>query len=158
MKTVLLLRHAQAQDGGGQEDKYRNLTDKGLNDAKSIGQKLAQYEFHPDIIFSSSAYRTEQTGQALESYFDELEMVLTDDLYNASPLQIIEFMEALPESYSCVIVIAHNPGISMCYNQLSGDDRYFAPGEGAILNIDVAYWQELEAGDCNIAGRIEHQG
>lgn len=158
MKTVLLLRHGQAQEGGGQEDKYRNLTEKGTGDAKSLGEKLAHHGFHPEIIFSSSAYRTQQTGEAIKTHFDGLEMVLTDDLYNASPLEIIEFIEAIPESYSNIIVVAHNPGISMCYNQLSGDDQYFAPGEGAILDVDIASWQELETGDCTIAGRIEHKG
>ena len=58
MKNIFIIRHAKADNANRANlDIDRQLTEKGIKDAESIGQLLFDLGMTPDIIISSPAKR-----------------------------------------------------------------------------------------------------
>ncbi len=60
---LYLVQHAEAK--GKQEDPFRGLTKKGLDDIKKTAQHVSSLEIKPDQIFHSGKKRAKQTAQIL---------------------------------------------------------------------------------------------
>ena len=122
MKTLLILRHAKSGwDDPDLPDHDRPLTERGKKDAKRIGQLLLERGLVPDQIISSTAKRARKTASKVAKacgYAGEVEM--TNRLYLASPLQIIEVLREVGDECSTVLVVAHNPGLEELLGQLTG--------------------------------------
>ena len=64
VRTLVLLRHAKADNPFGMADADRPLTERGLRDARAAGRWLAQQAL-PELVLCSPARRTRQTWQAV---------------------------------------------------------------------------------------------
>ncbi len=80
MKTLYILRHAEAAPGS--PDEQRHLTDKGRTQAKQVGQAMREKGWHPATIFCSPATRTKQTWEGLDLSGPKPDF--KKDIYNAS--------------------------------------------------------------------------
>ena len=58
---LIIMRHAKAEPFGDKGDSERELTDKGLKQAKAVGKGIESLGLVPDQISCSSATRTRQT-------------------------------------------------------------------------------------------------
>jgi phosphohistidine phosphatase len=115
-RTLLLLRHAKAQQSQGLPDHDRGLAVRGRRDARAVGQWLSDpsRDLALDLALCSTSERTRQTldglcaGGALvrESRFDER-------IYNASAASLLGVLLEVPDSVNTVLLIGHAPGIPM---------------------------------------------
>ncbi len=64
-KTLVLVRHAKAEEGQGKPDHDRELTDRGRRDAEAVGAWLHGNGLGPDLVIASTSQRTRQTWEAL---------------------------------------------------------------------------------------------
>ena len=48
MKTLLVIRHAKAEDGFGLKDSDRSLSERGLNDAPAMAWRVADKKINID--------------------------------------------------------------------------------------------------------------
>ena len=90
MKRVFLIRHAEAGfSGGGRGDHGRELTDEGRNQARQLGQLLAEAGI--ETVLASSASRAAQTaaGMGLSA-----PVTLLDELYNAGTPDLLAVLAA----------------------------------------------------------------
>src|SRR6266480_3652337 len=63
MKTLLLLRHAKSsKEDPGLRDFDRPLNERGVMDARLVGDFIRQQKIQPDLIISSPAERARQTA------------------------------------------------------------------------------------------------
>ncbi len=106
MKRLYVLRHAQA-GSYTPTDHERGLTDFGVRQALSIASKISGVDFGYAIV--SDAERTQRTFSALEVNVDVL---ISDEAYNASALQLEALVRNTPAHVENVLLIAHNPGVS----------------------------------------------
>jgi phosphohistidine phosphatase len=115
MRQLLLLRHAKSSwDDAAQSDHGRALDASGLEAAVAIGGALRALGLAPDLILVSSARRTLQTLEALETPepWDEAPLVEPmDALYLATAPQLLAVLNKVPETVRSVLVIGHNPGL-----------------------------------------------
>jgi len=152
MKTLLILRHAKSGwDVPDLPDHDRPLTERGKKDAKRIGQLLLERGLVPDQIISSTAKRARKTASKVAKacqYAGEVEM--TNRLYLASPLQIIEVLREIGDECSIVLVVAHNPGLEEFLRQLTGQPEPMPTATLAQVSVDVDSWQGLSvpSGGC----------
>ena len=115
MKTLYLLRHAKSGwHDASLRDHDRPLEPRGERDAAKMGQRWAHQHIKPELIIASSAVRTQATAQIVA---DELaykaEDILTNErLYAATPETLLAVIEALDDSLSRVMLVAHNPGLT----------------------------------------------
>jgi phosphohistidine phosphatase len=98
---VILWRHAEAEAGG--PDAERKLTEKGLEQARSVGQwlrkRLKNYQ-----ILSSPAVRARETAAGLDERFGILKQLYG----SASPAEVLESV-GWPDGEGTVILVGHQP-------------------------------------------------
>jgi len=165
-RHLILMRHATAGSGGGR-DHERRLTARGLDEAHRVGVALASAGPVPDHVLCSSAIRCRETWDAVRaglglearSDSDAADSVSTDsvstdfekDLYNASADEILRVLAGASDARS-VLLLAHNPGVSMMALELArgsdvGLERMrsgFTPASIACFEIE-GDWSSLSA-------------
>ncbi|MFI7430275.1 SixA phosphatase family protein [Micromonospora sp. NPDC049836] len=123
-RTLLLLRHAKTEQNQDMPDMERPLTVRGHADAAAAGAWLARHALLPDLVLCSPALRTRQTWHGVE-----LGMTGSPDeggpagplpavryepaAYDARPEALLELVRSVPADLGTVLLIAHNPGISL---------------------------------------------
>lgn len=141
MKTVILLRHAQAVDGFQPVSDFdRALTAQGQEDILKVKHYLAHLKI--DQAICSPALRTRQTLAALEL---SAPIDYDDAVYNASPERLLMKIWTCPETVETVLLVAHNPGIAELAVELQIHNekiRNFPPASCAILEGNFSHWTD----------------
>ncbi len=121
-KIIFVLRHAQsAGKQSGQRDYDRLLTPQGEEEARSCGKKFSEQNNFPDLILCSAAARTRQTlGLFNETHSIPSEKIqFREDLYDALMTHLLEIIGELPDDINNVMIVGHNPGISLFASELA---------------------------------------
>ncbi len=109
MPILALFRHAKAAPPlNGQRDFDRPLTGRGRDDARGMGEILANYAIDQAIV--SAAGRTCETWEIARAAFRaEPPTSIEPGLYLCRPAVLIERIRAIPDSRQGAVVIGHNP-------------------------------------------------
>jgi phosphohistidine phosphatase len=144
-RTLILLRHAHADDGGWRSDRDRPLSPRGLVDAKGAGQELARRAARPDLVYVSPAVRAETTAAAaLEAAGLPPALVLESRIYEASLRTLQELVRGLPDGARCVFLVGHNPGLSELLGYLAPDAvAPLATAALVALDLSVVSWSNV---------------
>ncbi|MCH2206700.1 MAG: histidine phosphatase family protein [Lentisphaerales bacterium] len=143
MKRLAVMRHAEA--GMASVDKHRQLTEHGLLQATESAEKLKDY-FTPQLVLVSTAVRTRMTVEQVAKVYGWYDSFCTyeEGIYNASASALVHMLERLPDEYSDVLLIAHNPGVSSLVSSLTGGYGVgFSPATFALLEVRTDFWAEL---------------
>ena len=161
MRRLLLLRHAKAVPPTLEDDYDRELTERGREDARRLGEFIAHADFVPDRAIFSGAARTRETCEIVAAALPRpIETVVENALYDATRFLILGLLRELPASARAHLVVGHNPGIGDVANLLSGEGpalerlrlaSKFPPSALAVIAFDRPDWSELAPG----AGRLE---
>ena len=113
MAILYLMRHAQAEPGGGGVlDHDRPLDEQGRAAAQSMGRNFAQRGAAPDLVLCSTARRALETWHALAGEWRLApDLVEEDGLYLSSAEALLERLALLPPTVRAPLVIGHNPGL-----------------------------------------------
>lgn len=117
MTTLVLVRHAKSDWGDpGVDDHDRPLNERGLRDAPVMARKLAESGFRPDAIIASTALRAATTAGFFGDEFG-VEVEFEERLYSAPASLLLR--AAVERGAEHVIVVAHDPGMTVLAAQLS---------------------------------------
>lgn len=118
MIRLVLVRHAKSDWGDPMLDDHdRPLNERGRRDAPVMAARLAETGFRPDVILSSTAVRARTTAEAFSSATG-VRVKLREELYGAPAGALLAAAaDTLEES---VMVVAHDPGLSVLAGRLSG--------------------------------------
>jgi len=157
MKQLILMRHAKAEkDAPSGEDFDRSLTERGREEARSVASALKAYGLKPDLALVSSAARTQETFGQVQTVLGIIPALISDDFYNADSLALRRAVEACEDQASCVLVVAHNPGV-----QYLAADYLFEGAAGAdILDKVRSNYPTATATvfEVDLAGRPTYDG
>ena len=145
-KTLYLMRHGQAEEGHPDQD--RELTDKGMRDARRQGQNIFRVDM-PDRFIVSTAVRTAQTVAHLreELKFDEKVVQLEASMYNAAIRELFEVVTSLDDLWPTVCLIGHNPSITYLAEYLTGDSVGYVNPAGVVkMRIDGSWANASQGG------------
>ncbi|BDD08900.1 phosphohistidine phosphatase SixA [Fulvitalea axinellae] len=150
MKQLILVRHAKSSwDDPNLRDYDRPLNKRGKQAAPLMGTRLQKRNIQPDTIISSGAKRAFDTALAVceEIGISKNEIVKNDELYLASPKEILKTIRAIdPESESAVL-FGHNPGISEIADFLTDEAPEDMPtGATIIIRFDIDNWKDISKG------------
>lgn len=159
-RTLVLLRHAKAEQGGYDRDHDRELTPRGRRDAAEAGRWLAEHGIGVDEVLCSTAERTRQTAEAVWSGgCAEADVHLDPRIYEASPERLLEVVREADDDADVVMLVGHAPGIPVLASLLADGegsaDGHRALGEGyptcglAVLHYS-GRWGDLEFGDASL--------
>lgn len=161
-RTLLLMRHADAEYGV-MADFQRPLSLRGRQQAFAAGHVLLS-KYGPSLVLCSTAVRAQST---LDLVFKEknakTDVISTPALYEASASTMLEVIRDAGTSWtvepSCLLVIAHEPTLSILADQLAGPDS--DPGATHMVRVGVmtagvialefsSSWQELSPGSTTL--------
>ena len=122
-RTLILLRHAKSRHGTGETDHDRPLAPRGKKDMTRIGAYLHEHALVPELVLCSTAVRARQTVTLLaeNTGLDSDRIVFIPDLYAASAEGILNTLETAPADVTCLMAVAHNPGMEDLARLLAGD-------------------------------------
>ena len=146
MKTIILMRHARAEQGNFEiSDFDRKLTDKGKYDADISAKTLLKKIKKLDLIVSSSAKRTLKTAKIIAEKFeiDKNKIQSIDEIYEASSDAYVHVLRSLnDEKVKTVIIVGHNPTIGAMVAMMSGSEIIeFKPSSLAVFNLSIESWK-----------------
>lgn len=132
-RRLVLMRHAKAEQDGS-DDHARPLSARGRRDAWAAGVLLAQRGDVPALVLVSSAQRTRDTWEAMRAGLGgEAEPWFDRALYDSGPKAVVELLGAVEPTVPSVLVIGHNPAISVVAAALT-DGSADAELEGAVAD------------------------
>ena len=147
MKRLTLLRHAKSSwQQPGLTDKERPLNQRGLRDAPVMARRLAELSVRPSLIITSPAVRARETAKLIARAIGyPIEFLQTEQsLYLADPDTILEIIELQDDTFSDLVVVGHNPGMTEVANQLSGQTIDNIPTCGLVtIEADTDQWQTI---------------
>lgn len=110
---LFLLRHSKSvPDAYDLDDHHRSLSSRGISDAKTLASFIFKKKIKFDQVLCSSSIRTVQTLDILKEDNDSnfKNLSITKKLYLASDIVISRIINN--SDANCLLIVAHNPGIS----------------------------------------------
>ncbi|MFI7606974.1 SixA phosphatase family protein [Micromonospora sp. NPDC049366] len=166
-RTLVLLRHGKAEQNEDLPDADRSLTSRGEADAAASGAWLAKHNLLPDVVLCSTARRTRQTWHQVAmgmtgsppeggSAGPRPEVRYEADAYEAHPDDLLALVHRVDPAARTVLLIAHNPGISLLSALLdparATDPEGLRTSELAVHRTS-ARWADLARGDTELTHR-----
>ncbi|GAA1941076.1 histidine phosphatase family protein [Microbacterium aoyamense] len=146
MIRLVLVRHAKSDWGDpGLDDHDRPLNERGLRDAPVMARRLAESGFRADAILSSTALRAATTAEFFSGALG-VPVEQQERLYGA-PASLL-LLTAAERGVRSVVVVAHDPGMSVLAGLLSDD------GIGHMPTCAVARF-EWDVDDWDVATSID---
>jgi phosphohistidine phosphatase len=123
---------------------------------------MRRKRIRPALVLCSPSLRTRQTLEAIEPSLDEgCSVELVPEFYAASERELLERLQAVPESVGSVMLIGHNPSLQQLALLLAsrGADlpklgEKFPTGVLATLVVDSESWAALRPGDAELVDYV----
>ena len=147
MKTLLLLRHAKAENAApGSSDINRALNERGRKEAQAIGTFIRKQNLTFDLVLCSPAVRARETTELVLSAAEVTANVRYDQrIYEAGPQQLLEVISEVDDNKSAVLLVGHNPGMEELLRALTGREEPLATGTLAKIDFSFDEWSRVAA-------------
>ncbi|MDQ3929431.1 MAG: histidine phosphatase family protein [Chloroflexota bacterium] len=156
MKTLLLLRHGNAEPGGSRGDKARRLTEQGRLEATEMGRRLPGIADSLDAIVSSDAERALETAMIVAFRANyRVEIRTEHNIYAGRLDTMLSFVQALPKEAESVLLVGHHPTLEYLAAALAeeGTREPSLPTCGLIhLGFDATQWRDVRPGTGRLLG------
>jgi len=162
-RTLLLLRHAQAEPENGLGDRARPLASQGRRQAADLAPLLAEEVGALDVALVSDALRTTETYKILSGGWPGTPAAdVRPELYDAGPRDVLGVLAGLPDLARRVLVVGHEPTMSSLTHLLNGERSDLAEqvafglstAHAAVLEVPVP-WAELDRSTARLL-RVVH--
>lgn len=146
MKTLVLIRHAEAEKYSGQTSDFnRPLTITGRKDAVKMAVLLKKLEIATPVFISSPALRALTTANIFISTYNT-EVPRTDErIYEAEVETLLAVINSISNQHQTAALIAHNPGISNLLYYLTGKITTMPTCAFAVVELEADNWNEVSA-------------
>lgn len=158
-RTLVLIRHAKAQDPEGVQDHERALVERGREDARALGAWLREQDLQAAQVICSTALRTRETWAGVaEGSGDGALVDLEPQVYQAAVAALLELVRLADADARIVAMVGHAPGIPHLAAELTGDgdadavaalDRGFPTATAAVLEV-AGDWADLGPGAARL--------
>lgn len=154
--TLILMRHSRAVGEHTCRDFDRQLTDDGIQLAKATGILLNKLRIVPDLIMTSAASRTVQTGECVAKQFESnIPVIPRQDLYQADASAYLPSIQSQAVDTRTILCVGHNPGIGSMISSLAGQHIPVDPATTAVYSVDADDWSGLPSLNNQVA-RLTH--
>ena len=149
MKKLILFRHAKSSWSHDVSDRDRPLTEKGIQKTEKISITSKNIFFNTEVFYSSPANRALHTASIiinqLNLSFKNLHV--EEDLYTFESSKLIKFIRDIPNSFSNVICVGHNPAFTNVTNLLSDSNMEHLPTSSwAEITFSQNSWTDISNG------------
>jgi phosphohistidine phosphatase len=163
-KTLYLIRHATAEEGGNSpmfRDFDRDLTSTGIIESARMGKFLAATDVKFDLIVSSAAERAKATAKifAEQLNYDADAILIDDSLYGGGPRSYLSAVNQLDETVNVVAIFGHNPDVTFFSEYLTRADVGGSMDKSGvmILAFENIKWAEVSSKMAKFLGYYSPQ-
>lgn len=151
--TLILMRHSHAVGEHTCRDFDRQLTDDGIQLANATGSLLNELRIVPDLILTSAASRTVQTGECVAAQFESsIPLSSRRELYQAGPSAYLPTIQsAAAPDLRTILCVGHNPGIASMISSLAGQQLPVSPATTAVYSVAAGNWLTLPSLNNRVA-------
>ncbi|TFV94223.1 phosphohistidine phosphatase SixA [Algoriphagus kandeliae] len=146
MKRLFLMRHGEASFSAD-VDFDRTLTPKGKSKVSHVAARL--YELAPEIgkVYCSPAKRTKETASIIAERVLIKSQEYVRSIYDGDLQDLMDILENSPQDVNEVMIVGHNPLISLFAANLSdGDYLNMQPGDLIYIEFPLESWQLITFG------------
>ncbi|MDU0349492.1 SixA phosphatase family protein [Actinomyces sp. MRS3W] len=111
-KILVLVRHSKAAHNAP-TDLERPLTSRGRALADELARALGRRMSHLDLLLVSPAVRARQTARPMTERLAPALTRVEPEIYHEGPGGILRLLEPLPETTRQVLVVGHEPTVSV---------------------------------------------
>jgi len=163
VRTIVLLRHGKSSwSDSTLADIDRPLTPRGERASRKLAKYIRRKRIRPARVLCSPSLRTRQTLEGVAASLGKhCEVEVVPRLYGASEQELLEQLQALPESVSSVMLIGHNPGLRNLALVLASRgahlpqlDEKFPTGALATLAVPSDRWTALVPGVAELVDYV----
>lgn len=157
-KQLILARHSYAEKSYSGSDKQRKLRIKGVELAEKHKTHIAKWPV--DFALVSGAKRTVETFEIFNKSLNLSmnQVYINQELYLTDLNTVLDAIQVLDESVKCLLVVGHNPTISVAGSFLDSNERAYSlrPGEALVFKLDCS-WLDVGQGSGSIEQHIKIQ-
>ena len=149
MKKLILFRHAKSSWSHDVSDRDRPLTEKGIRKTEKISVTSKNIFFNTEVFFSSPANRALHTASIIINQLNLSfrNLHVEEDLYTFESSELIKFIRDIPNSFSNVICVGHNPAFTNVTNLLSDSNiEYLPTSSWAEITFSQNSWTDISKG------------
>ena len=150
MKLLYLVRHAKSfWENEWLDDFERPLNRRGKRDAPVMADRLRELGVRPDRVLSSPAARAASTARILAPVlgYAREQVLYLENLYDASSSDLLRVISGHADDAHSLMIVAHNPGITLLANRLGRAHIENVPTAGAVaLEVDIPRWDTIADG------------
>lgn len=165
MKTLYLLRHAEAEGGSSlvEGDHGRVLSPRGRAEGREVGRFMKEQGMTPEFILASDALRTVSTARLVaEEIFGDRKSPVTSRfdraLYLAPADALLGHVQSVTGKLDRLLLVAHNPGIMELALRLAGNEAAvfegFPPATLAVFETGAGDWALMDADNTRLAAHF----
>ena len=144
-RFLMVMRHAKSSwDNAHATDHERTLNQQGRDAAPKMARWMAAHHWLPEQIVCSNARRTRETAELLlATWGHPMEISFTRELYLAPAESYLEVAGQISDDVHRVLLIGHNPGVSILAGKVSEEIDHMPTASLAIFRLTVDRWCEL---------------
>jgi phosphohistidine phosphatase len=146
-KILILVRHSKPENRvSSLKDFERSLTSEGISASDKMARFLLESGIIPDLILTSSAKRAIETSRIFSEILKigEKNIIPIRNLYYSPANTILDQIYGLPDTVNCLMIVAHNPGISELSRRLSaGSSFYMDNTQVSLLEYEIDQWARI---------------
>lgn len=154
-RTLILMRHGKSAYPLGVDDRDRPLAPRGQREASLAGDWLRATQPAVDAVLCSTSTRTRET---LVATGIDTTASFHDEIYGASPHEVIDLIHMVDDSVHTLLVIGHAPGIPWTAWELAdnrdseqaGAMSIKFPTSGLAVLSAPGLWADLEPGTATL--------
>ena len=152
MKTLLVLRHAQAVHFGDTPDHGRPLTERGIQDAMRMGRLFRGVR--PSQVLCSTAKRAVDTAEAaLKVSGVSIHKQTLRQLYDSDLSQHFEILRNVATAIEQLLIVGHNPTFECLVSTIVHRPIVMKTGSLAIVAAPIEQWDALnDTVQCSLVG------
>jgi phosphohistidine phosphatase len=144
-KILLLLRHAKSSwEDPNLSDHERHLSNRGKQNASTMGKFLKKENLVPHLIISSTAKRANKTANLIAENSDYDGKILESEiLYSAKSDDYTSIINNISDKYKIVLLVGHNPIIEEVLERISGENHIMKTCSLAYIELSIDSWKKF---------------
>ncbi len=145
MKTLILVRHAQAVDRSPViSDHDRPLTSKWIKQSKKLPKLLRKLDIEPDHVISSTANRCHDTAKQLCKKFN-LKLHTDENLFFKGVDPYLADIAGTTDNVQSLVVVWHNDDLTDLVSLLLRCNfPPVAKWSATVIEFDIESWTEVK--------------
>ncbi|MEC8402213.1 MAG: histidine phosphatase family protein [Bacteroidota bacterium] len=150
MKELVILRHAKSNRTYMVNDINRPLSQSGIERIQIKSYQKRDFFIDAEVIISSPAIRALHTAIIVirELGISMEKLIIDEQLYTFSGFSIIDYVYALDERWSKVVLVGHNPAFTEVINHFSDVSINQLKTSGfAKISFNEDQWSNLFKGE-----------